>query len=339
LLGEEQRYDECKRAGCAAVAVGRASAEGVLRVATAAPSPRPRLQAVRELDITGVPTFTDGLQRIEREHGVRLHGTRCAIAMAGATSGEALSLVRSRWTITRSGLAAIFEQPVTVLNDVAARAWAVRSGTATVVSVRGMGAPAFDKPGRFLMIMVEEGVGAAIVDVDRTGQMRVLETEAGHMDFGPLTEPEFRLSEVAKGINLASSWERMLMLDRNDPLWVSACPQMLDPERPRLQSELLGRFAVNLVHAYGAWNGVMLTGSRVNRILETGWTKRVRGRVRRPQDLRAADRRLPGVAGRPARSGADGHGRAAGLQPAAAERRRLAPRGRSAAGSGPRSRS
>lgn len=247
-----------------------ASAQGVLRVATATPSQRPRLEAVRELDITGVPTFTDGLQRIEREHGVALHGTRCAIAMAGATSGEALSLVRSRWTITRTGLAAIFEQPVTVLNDVAARAWAVRSGTATVVNVRGIGAPAFDQPGRFLMVMVEEGVGAAIVDVDRTGQMRVLETEAGHMDFAGLSDSEFRLSQAAKGISLASSWERMLMLDRNDPLWASACPHMLEPERPRLQAELLGRFSVNLVQAYGAWNGVMLTGSRVNRILEAG---------------------------------------------------------------------
>ena len=71
-----------------------ASAQGVLRVATASPSQRPRLQRVNELDISGVPTFTDGLQRIEREHGVALHGTKCAIAMAGATSGEALSLVR-----------------------------------------------------------------------------------------------------------------------------------------------------------------------------------------------------------------------------------------------------
>ncbi|MGZ2412201.1 glucokinase [Sphingomonas sp. F9_3S_D5_B_2] len=247
-----------------------ASAQGVLRVATATPSPRPRLQAVREIDITGVPTFTDGLQRVEREQGVTLHGTRCVIAMAGATSGEALSLVRSRWTITRSGLAAIFEHPVMVLNDVAARAWAVRSGSATVGNLRGIGAPAFDKPARFVMIMVEEGVGAAIVDVDRTGHMRVLETEAGHMDFAPLSQAEFQLSQALKGNSPAASWERLLMVDRNDPLWASACPQMLDPERPRLQSELLGRFAVNLVHAYGAWNGVMLTGSRVNRILEAG---------------------------------------------------------------------
>jgi len=247
-----------------------ASAEGVLRVATASPSPRPRLQSVNELDISGVPTFTDGLQRIEREHGVALHGTKCAIAMAGATSGEALSLVRSRWTITRSGLTAIFQKPVVVLNDVAARAWAVRSGSATVVNVRGMGAPSFDKPVRYLMIMVEEGVGAAIVDVDRTGRMRVLETEAGHTDFAPVSEDEFRVAMAIKGPAPAASWEKMLMLDRNDAAWSSACPAVLDRDRVRMQSEWLGRFSVNLAHAYGAWNGIMLTGSRANRIVDAG---------------------------------------------------------------------
>jgi len=245
-----------------------ASAQGVLRVATASPSQRPRLQRVNELDISGVPTFTDGLQRIEREHGVALHGTKCAIAMAGATSGEALSLVRSRWTITRSGLTAIFEKPVVVLNDVAARAWAVRSGSATVVNVRGIGSPSFDNPVRYLMIMVEEGVGAAIVDVDRTGRMRVLETEAGHTDFGPINEDEFRLAMALKGTAPAASWEKLLMLDRNDPIWSNACPTVLDRDRVRMQSEWLGRFSVNLAHAYGAWNGMMLTGTRASRILE-----------------------------------------------------------------------
>lgn len=247
-----------------------ASAEGVLRVATALPGERPRLHKVNQLDISGVPTFTDGLQRIEREQGVTLRGTKCAIAMAGATSGEALSLVRSRWTITRSGLAAIFEQPVIVLNDVASRAWAIRSGSATIVNVRGTGMPAFDTPARYAMVMVEEGVGAAIVDCDRTGRMRVLETEAGHTDFAPVNEAEFRLAAALKGTAPAASWEKMLMLDRNDPVWASACPQVLDRDRTRMQAEWLGRFSVTLAHAFGAWNGVMLTGSRGNRIVEAG---------------------------------------------------------------------
>jgi glucokinase len=32
---------------------------------------------------------------------------------------------------------------------------------------------------------------------------------------------------------------------------------------------LLGRFAINLMHSFGAWQGVMLTGSRAGRMLES----------------------------------------------------------------------
>jgi glucokinase len=225
---------------------------------------------VREIDITAVPTFTDALQKIERECGISLRGTRSAMAMAGATSGDSLSMVRSRWTIARPGLAAVFEQPVTVLNDVAARAWAARASTATVAALRGAGSPDFDRPGRYAMIMVEEGVGAAIIDVSQELEISILETEAGHTDFAPVNETELRLAEALKGVNSCTSWERVLMVDRHDPVWGTACPRLLEPERPRLLAAILGRLSVNLMHAFGAWNGVMLTGMRVNRILEAG---------------------------------------------------------------------
>ena len=97
-----------------------ASIEGVMRYATAIPSDRPRLTNIGEITVSGLPTFTDALQSIERELNMPLRGVQCAMAMAGATSGEALSLVRSRWTITRAGLAAVFDREVTVINDVAA---------------------------------------------------------------------------------------------------------------------------------------------------------------------------------------------------------------------------
>jgi glucokinase len=247
-----------------------ASSAGVLRYATAMPSARPRIGNVREIDVTAVPTFTDALQQIERECGISLRGTRSAMAMAGATSGDSLTMVRARWTITRPGLRAIFEQPVTVLNDVAARAWAARASTATVAALRGGGMPNLERPGRYAMIMVEEGVGAAIVDVGQDGDVNVLETEAGHMDFAPVDENEFRLAEAIKGTNASTSWERVLMLDRHDPAWATACPRLTEPERPRLQCAALGRFSMSLMHSFGAWNGVMLTGARVSRILEAG---------------------------------------------------------------------
>jgi glucokinase len=247
-----------------------ASSEGVLRFATALPSARPRVGNVHEVEVAGVPTFTDALQRFEREKGVPLNGLRCAMAIAGAGTGEAISLVRSRWTISRSGLRAVFGTPPVILNDVAARAWATRSGTANIQSLRGAGMPSFSRPGRYGMFTVDEGVGAAIVDVDRDAGVRVLETEAGHMDFSPSNDREERLAKVVRGNAAVVSWEMMLMLDRHSPLWGQACPELLEPERPKMLATLLGRFAVNLMHSFGAWQGMMLTGARAGRILEAG---------------------------------------------------------------------
>lgn len=247
-----------------------ASREGVLRFATVTPSTRPRVNDIHEVEVAGLPTFTDALQRFEREKNVPLTGLQCAMAIAGAASGETISLVRSRWTISRAGLHAIFGTQAVILNDVAARAWATRSGTANIELVRGNGMPSFSRPGRYAMIMVEEGVGAAIVDCDRDAGVRVLETESGHMDFAPSNEREEKLARAVRGPAAAVSWEKMLMLDRFDAAWAQACPEMLEPERPRLQAALLGRFTVNLMHAFGAWQGTMITGTRAGRMLEAG---------------------------------------------------------------------
>ena len=246
-----------------------ASREGVLRFAIVQPSPRPRIGEIFEVEVAGLPTFTDALQKFEREKNVPLTGLQCAMAIAGAASGETISLVRSRWTISRAGLHAIFGTQAVILNDVAARAWATRSGTANLDLLRGSGTPSFSRPGRYSMLMVEEGVGAAIVDVDRDAGVRVLETEVGHTDFAPISDREERLAHAVRGPAPTISWEKMLMIDRFDPAWAKACPEMLEAERPRFLAALLGRFAVNLMHSYGAWQGVMITGTRAGRMLES----------------------------------------------------------------------
>lgn len=247
-----------------------ASKAGVVRIASAMPSVHPRLTAIRQIEVEGIPTFTDVLQRYAREEGVALAGLRCAMVIAGAATGETISLVRSRWTICRAGLAAVFGSPAVILNDVAGRAWGICSGTATIENLRGFGRPSFTRPGRYGMVMVEEGVGAAIVDVDRDSGVRVLETEAGHTDFAPGDAWEEKLAAAITGSGPAVSWEKMLMLDWRDPVWRVACAEMSESARPQMLARMLGRFTVNLMHNFGAWQGVMITGSRAGRMLEGG---------------------------------------------------------------------
>ena len=245
-----------------------ASSEGVMRYATAIPSDKPRLTNIGQINISGLPTFTDALQTIERELKMPLRGVQCAMAMAGATSGEALSLVRSRWTITRAGLAAVFDREVTVINDVAARAWATRASSASIDALRGVGQPSLSRPGRMMMLMVDEGVGASAIDVDREGGIRILETELGHIDFAPDNEREERLAKAMRAGQRHVSWEQILMVNRTDPIWQTALPEMGESERGRFVASLLGRFTVNAMTAFGAWQGVMLTGGRISRIID-----------------------------------------------------------------------
>ena len=38
---------------------------------------------------------------------------------------------------------------------------------------------------------------------------------------------------------------------------------------PRMLAAMLGRFTVNLMHSFGAWQGIMLTGSRATRMIQS----------------------------------------------------------------------
>lgn len=237
------------------------SGDRKMRFATATPSERPRIEDILEIDVEGLPTFTDALQKYARESGNVLSELDCVLCMAGAVSGEMVHLQRSNWTITRGGLSALFNSKVRIINDVVARGWAMRSGHAQVSPVRGAGIPSLQKPGRMLKLLVAGGVGAAIVDVNREGKPRILETESGHMDFAPSNEREEKLAKALKGNEPTVSWERVLTVSKDDPVWQQALPELVGTEREKLQAGILGRMVVNLMHAHGAWQGVMLAGT------------------------------------------------------------------------------
>jgi glucokinase len=244
-----------------------ASLEGAVRFAVPTSSAPVGLSQLTQVDVGALPTFTDALQQFQRQTGIQLRGLECAMAIAGAASGETLSLVRSRWTISRSGLEAMFGKPVMIMNDLAARAWGMKVGTANLDTLRGFGLPDLNRPGRLMMVMVEDGVNAAIIDVDRQGRTRVLGTEAGHLDFAPTCEDEANLANALRGFSPASTWEKLLMLDRQDSVWSQACPGISESKRADLHAQILGRYCVNLMQVYGAWQGVMITGTRGARLL------------------------------------------------------------------------
>ena len=246
-----------------------ASQLGVLRFAIVDPM-APDVRDVQQIDVSNIATFTDALQLYAQENSLSLRGLHCVMAVASVTCGDTITVGRTRWTIVRSGLGAIFGHPVKIINNVAARAWALNAGNATFESLRGRGAPNFRKEGRYAMINVDQGVGCAVIDVDGSGRMRILETEPGHTDFFPTSDVEARIAEAVKGSERFASWEKMLVIDRHSPAWSAGNSTAMVGQRHRFLAALLGRFAVNLVNVYGAWQGVLITGHTANLLKGVG---------------------------------------------------------------------
>lgn len=209
---------------------------------------------------------------------------RCAIAVSGATVGDVIPVTNSRWFVSRSGLTAMLQAPPLILNDFAAHAWAI-SAVDSDPRVDLMAGGALDPagPGTRCLIGVGSGLGVAVVTQDARGVVNVLPTEAGHCHFmeGPpeLKAVLLRLRKAKGAVTaedllsergLYAIYQTVLEIDATVPratdgagvidlaLTAHDCSASRAAE---LFCRALWYFAGNMALAYGAWDGVMLTGS------------------------------------------------------------------------------
>jgi glucokinase len=218
-------------------------------------------------------TLTDALLTFERETQVPLKGMACAIGILGVTHGQTIMLARGGWAISQVGLRSLFQRDVVVINDVAARAWAVLGGQAgaPVALSSGAALPDFGRMGRWAVTNIDHGVGLAVIDVDQRGNSRVLECEMGHCAFAPAAAVEERLATGLDGSAVGGvSWEQILTVGLEGAAWRAEGLPAKRAERMALLARLAGRFASEIVFAHGAWNGVVLTGSRIGEIADEG---------------------------------------------------------------------
>lgn len=245
-----------------------ASHRGEIRFAITWPGRSQRLEEVRGYATEGMTTFTEALLRYERETGIRLRDHDGLAAVSGAVSGHAIPIARSRWTISRDGLAAIFKSAPVIINDVAARAWALRTTSPRADNLRGTSQPSLTNNTRHALLMVEEGLGCAVIDVDHLGIARILESEAGHLDFSPSNDDEDALLRAMRDATGGQpSWEQILLLERDDTVLRRAWPAMTETGRAQGIGALLGRFTANVILSAGAWNGVFISGRTASKVL------------------------------------------------------------------------
>ncbi|MGH8172442.1 MAG: glucokinase [Rhodanobacteraceae bacterium] len=225
-------------------------------------------------------SFHDAMRHYLVETGVR--PVSAVIAAAGPRVDDEVRLTNIPWRISRAALEFEFGlTSATLINDFAAMGLCVpllRPGDIVDIGVPRASITAHSNrtfaivgPGTGL------GVGALLV---RDGRITALETEGGHMSFAPRDGEEIeilhrltaRFGRVSNerllcGSGLVNLYGVLCEIDGSTPLASSpeeimqrvesdlTCRRAVEKFR-----ELLGAVAGDLVLAFGAWDGVYLTG-------------------------------------------------------------------------------
>lgn len=246
-----------------------------------------RPETIRAFEPSEQSSISGAISTFGRQCQLERLPRRCAVAVSGAAVGDTISVTNSRWFISRSGLAAMLQAPPLILNDFAAHAWAVSaaSSNACVDTIAGARLnPA--GPGTRCLIGVGSGLGVAVVSQDARGAVNVLPTEAGHCHFMegmPELETvmlrmrkakgQVTAEDLISGRGLFAIYQAVVEIDAASSRVADAVGvvELAISGRDRSASkaaELFCRalwyFAGNMALAYGAWDGIMFTGSVVH---------------------------------------------------------------------------
>ncbi|HWI85676.1 MAG TPA: glucokinase [Sphingomonas sp.] len=238
-------------------------------------------------------TISGALSTFTKEAGLAALPRRFALAISGAPRGDTISVTNSRWYVSRSGLRAMLQCEPLILNDFAAIAWSLSSAKSSArIETIDLGAisPA-TKPGTYAIIGIGSGLGVAVLQRDEFGHFSVLATEAGHCSFTP-TGPEWQsIVEIMRRGVPCQTGEHLMSAAGLQRSYLACCEAMGAPPRAASSVEVihlaetvrdapavkatdliaraLWQFASNMVLSYGAWDGVILTGSLTQALAKT----------------------------------------------------------------------
>jgi glucokinase len=245
---------------------------------------RLRRETIRNFEPSEQSTISGALSAFGRECDLGTLPRRCAMAVSGAAVGDIISVTNSRWFVSRSGLTAMLQAPPLILNDFAAKAWAISAADsdARIEAIAG-GTVEPAAPGTRCLIGVGSGLGVAMVVRSEDGRVSVHPTEAGHCHFmHGVPELEPALQRMCKGKEVLTAEDvisaRGLISLYNGLVETSGgAPRSYDVQTIvrlalggkdscalracDLFARALWYFAGNMALALGAWEGVMLTGS------------------------------------------------------------------------------
>lgn len=243
---------------------------------------------IRTYDAHLVSGVSAALTTFQRDLGISALPRRSAFSVPGLVRGDAISITKTSWFLSRSGLQAMLGEPPLVLNDFAAEAWALcaAGGQVREAFSGSNGSPA-KRSGTFLVIGITSGLGVAAVHRSESGAVTVLPTEAGHGAFAAVT-PELidlaatlsvgRQPVTAEGlvsapgllaIYNALSRQRGCLPRAKAPEEITR--SMATDSTAQAACDLLAKAfwaqAGSLVMSLGAWDGLLVAGAVAHAIL------------------------------------------------------------------------
>jgi glucokinase len=221
-------------------------------------------------------TFTSALCDYLRDCGLENRQLPSVLAVAGVARGDLINLTGSRWYISLAGIEAVLRERPQALNECTAKALALtRLPASAFAPLPGPRPKPLEPGGNFVVIGTGTGLGvAALVTVG--DRLVPIQTEAGHMAFTPETKDEERFAAFCIARGQAPDVEALIsapgLMTAYEAL--SGGRRLGSPEEvtrnigrdpiadqvTRMMIDALGAFAGNLALAYGAWDGVFLTG-------------------------------------------------------------------------------
>lgn len=253
---------------------------------------------VRKFMTAEHPTFTSALVAYLGGVGLREARLPSVLAVAGAVRGDLINLTGSRWYISLSGVEAVLRIRPRALNECAANALALTTlPIAAFTPLQGPPPRLVEPGGNYVVIGTGTGLGVAAL----TGHSRLsaLQTEAGHMSFGATTADERTFAQYCTSKGIAFDIETLLSapglllayealsggkkLEKPEDVTRNIGRDPVSTAVVRMFVEHLGSFAGDLALAYGAWDGVFLTGAIARalhpQLMDPGFRRRMEGKA------------------------------------------------------------
>jgi glucokinase len=252
--------------------VGRVSVRFGLSGGAAGLVPR----EVRTFHTAEHPTFTSALSAYLKEVGCENSVLPSTLAIAGAVRGDVVNMTGSRWYISLSGVEAVLRQRPHAINECAANALALTQLSSTAFLALPGPAPKAVRPGGSFVV-IGPGTGLGVAGLVTCGdRLAPVQSEGGHITLAATTEAEQKFVEHLRQRRQCPSYEALISAPGLTTMYeVLSGRRAPEPEvitrdaarDPHAAATLaafvgaLGSLIGDLVLAFGAWDGVYLTGA------------------------------------------------------------------------------